>query len=168
MFSSLMNATARNNIHIITNIILYIVLSQATTNFHKRPPRPTPILFLQGSRRLLHIPRSKVIKHNHIRTCIYRLLRFVEGLAFHFYFDGETSCGFCGGDGGGDVVVAGPDVVVFEHCHGGQVLTVGVAAADYHAVFFDQAETWGCFSGAGEGVFVAGFAEEGEEGVGSF
>jgi hypothetical protein len=57
-------------------------------------------------------------------------------------------------------------VVVLEHCHGRQVLTVRVAAADYHAVFFDETETWGGFSGAGEGVFVAGVAEEGEEGVG--
>lgn len=83
-------------------------------------------------------------------------------MAFDLYFDGETSRGFGGGDGGGDVVVAGPDVVVLEHCHGGEVLTVGVAAADYHAVFFDEAEARGGFSGAGEGVFVAGVAEEGE------
>lgn len=40
---------------------------------------------------------------------------------------------------------------------------MGVAAADEHAVFFDEAEARGGFSGAGEGVFVAGFAEELEE-----
>lgn len=42
-----------------------------------------------------------------------------------------------------------------------------IAAANQHAVFFDEAEAWRSFARAGEGVFVAGLADELEEAVGS-
>ena len=67
------------------------------------------------------------------------------------------------GDGAG-----GPDVVVLEHGHGAEVVAVRVAATDEEAVFFDEAEAWGGFAGAGEdGVGVAGGVDEGEEACGS-
>lgn len=40
-------------------------------------------------------------------------------------------------------------------------MAVGVDAAEDHAVFFDEAEAGGGFTGAGEGVGVALRAEEG-------
>ncbi|KAG9912360.1 NAD(P)-binding protein, partial [Aureobasidium melanogenum] len=164
MFGALVDTTRRNHIHIITNIITHIVFGQATANLDQRSPGTTAVFLFQASRSLLHLFWCKVVQHDHIGTCVACLLCFVQRLAFHFHLDGEASSGLCGGDGSGDVVVAGPDVVVFEHCHGGQILTVGVAAANDHAVFLDKTETRSGLSSAGKGVFVAGVAEEGRRG----
>lgn len=40
-------------------------------------------------------------------------------------------------------------MVVLKHGHGGEVVAVGVCAADGQGVFFREAEAWGGFSGAG-------------------
>lgn len=69
--------------------------------------------------------------------------------------------------GARDAAAAGPDVVVLEHGHGGEVVAVRVRARDEHGVFLREAEAGGRLAGAGEGVGVAGGAEEGEEAGGS-
>lgn len=76
-------------------------------------------------------------------------MRFVNAAALDFDFGGEARCGARGGDGGRDglgycrcrcglaltFIVARPDVVVLEHGHGAEVVTVRVRAADENAVF---------------------------------
>ena len=69
--------------------------------------------------------------------------------------------------GAGDTVGAGPDVVVFEHRHGAEVVSVRVAAADQHAVFLDKPETGCGLAGSGEGAIEPDGADEREERGGS-
>ena len=57
-------------------------------------------------------------------------------------------------------------MVVFEHCHGREVVAVGVGAADEEGVFFGDPEAGGGFAGAGEGWrgFDGDGVHKGEEG----
>ena len=44
---------------------------------------------------------------------------------------------------------------------------MGIAAANEHAVLFNEAEAWSGFAGAGESVGVASGSDKGEEARGS-
>lgn len=183
MRHTLVNATRRQNIHILTRMLGRIRLRQPATNLNQKRAAGLPILrpiILQLLRRRPHAISRKVIKHDNIRSRADRRMSLFDAPTFNFDFGRETTCCLRGLNSGGDslgdgsircvtfiLVVAGPDVVILEHGHGAEVVAVRVCAADEDAVFLDEAETGGCFAGSGEDAVPAVGAEDGEEGGGS-
>ena len=91
------------------------------------PPLPPPLL--QPLRRNPQPPWGKIIQHNHIRARLNRLIRLLLGPALYLDFDRKPADGVSRLDGVGDRSRA-PDMVVFEHDHGGEIVSMGVDAAD--------------------------------------
>lgn len=169
MLDALMDRTRRNDIHIRARKPRHILLGQAAAHLDQKAAALALAAeaVLQPRRRRLDLLGAEIIQHDDVGAGLDGFGRVGLGLAFDFDFDAEAGGGLGGVHGARDAVGGGPDVVVLEHGHGGEVVPVRVAAADEHAVFFDEAEARGGFSGAGEGVGVGGAAEEVEEVGGS-
>ena len=162
MRHTLVYAARADDINVGANVILDVVLSQATTDLNQeRLPisRPPPPLLLELSSSHLDTIRREVIQHDDIRASSNRLIGLVEALTLDLDLNGKAARRLGRAHSIGDAPRSN-DVVVLEHRHSGEVNTVCVDAADEHAVLFDEAEPGRRLAGAGQDVGVAGFAQE--------
>ncbi len=149
----LMNAARTDNIHAASGPTLKILLCQSPAHLHQNAALPLIIPQPLHSRRNVFGP--EVIQHDHIRARLNSLERLGCRLTFDFDLDGEAANSARSGDCARDRA-GRPDVVVFEHGHGAEIVTVRVAATNKHAVFFDKAEARRGLARASEGAVVAG------------
>ena len=180
MLHPLVDTTCTNHINPLHHKPLHVLLRQPPTHLYQKLPLllqyrlPIPIHTRWPStksalepldRAAQLLPRREIIQHHHVRARSDGFHGLGLALALHLDLDGEAAGGLGGADGARDVAAAGPDVVVLEHDHGGEVVAVGVGAADGEGVFLGDAEARGGFAGAGEGGRRGGvLAEEVEEG----
>ena len=134
---------------------------EAATDFDQEFALAAPSLLQGGSGGPDAVGRE-VVEHDDMRAGGDGLVGFRLGLAFDFDFDGEAA-GRSGGRDGPRDRAGGPDVIVLEHGHGAEGMSVRVCATNEHAVLFNQTESRSSFARAGEGVGVAGGAEELEQ-----
>lgn len=181
MLHPLMDATRTNHIHPLHYETAHIFLRQPPTHLDQKLPLllllchlPLPIHTRRSSpkpalepphRAPQLLPGPEIIQHHDVRPRSDGFHGFRLALALHLDLNREAAGGLGGADGAGDIAAAGPDVIVLEHDHGGEVVAVGVGAADGEGIFLGHAEARGGFAGAGQDGRGGGvLAEDVEEG----
>ena len=159
MTDTLVDTARAGNVHIFAQVpILDVLLRKPPTDFNQKLPLPFPLL-LQSTRRCPYFLRLEVVKHDHVRTSTDRFAGFFLALTLHLDFHGEASDGLRGVNRAGDAPTASHDVVILEHDHGTEIMSVWINPADKHPVLLNQAKARRGFAGAGKHVGVARFAD---------
>ena len=159
MTNALVDTARADNVHISCQVpIENVLLRKPTTDFNQELPLPFPLL-LQSTGRSPYFLRLEIVKHDYVRTCTDGFAGFFLALALNLYFHGEASDSLRGVNRAGDAPTASHDVVVLEHNHGTEIMSVRIDPADKHTVLFDKAKSRGGFASSGKYVGIARFAD---------
>lgn len=111
-------------------------------------------LALDGKRGGLQLGALKVVEHDDVCAGRNGLVGLLLGADLDLNLCGKAGDSARGLDGVSDGSRR-PHVVVLEHDHGGEVVSVGIRAADNHGVLFDGTQARGGLAGAGNDACVA-------------
>lgn len=152
MPNTLVNTAGTDNIRWASSPFFQILLCQAPAYFNQEGLSLCPLLYLHEGR--AHFFHPEIVQHDNISAGCNRLERLTRRLAFNFNLGRKATnracCHDCIWYG-----ASGPNVVVFEHGHGANVVAMRVAAAYQHAIFLDKPETRCCLARTGKRALVA-------------
>lgn len=113
------------------------------------------VFLLESPRTPMKIIPNHIIQHHDIRPSLDRLPGLVITLTLDRHLEREPSSTTNGLDGFRNGSRR-PDVVILEHDHAREVMSVRINSADHHAVFFDKTEAGRGLACAGDGAGPAG------------
>ena len=155
---ALMYATRADDINIVAHIVGHVVLRQAAGDLDE---------ILASAPSLLEIPRGgrnsrrrEIVKHDDIGAGLDGRISFFLALTLNLDLDREPRSGLCSGHGGSDTAATRPDVIVLEHSHRAEVLSVRITAPDQHAVLLHQPEPWRRLARAGQRILIPCLPEQ--------
>ena len=159
MTNPLVDTARTDNVHICCQVaILNVLLRKPTTDFDQELPLPFPLL-LQSPGRGPYFLRLEIVEHDYVRTCTDGFAGFFLALTLHLYFHRKAPDSLRRMHRAGDAPTASHDVVVLEHDHRTEVMSVGIDPADKHTVLFDKAKPRGGFASSGKYVGISSFAD---------
>lgn len=153
----LVNTAGTNNIYSTSSPFFQVLLCQTTAYFHQKVLSLRPLLYSQEGR--AHFFNLEIVQHDNIRAGFNGLERLTGRLAFDFNLGRKATNRACCQDCAWNRA-RGPNVVVFEHGHGAEVVAMRVAAAYQHPIFFHKSETWCCLARTGKRALVASWTQE--------